>query len=218
MPRGQYTCTTARRHTLRHRLPSKLLSNSLQERPPSPHGTVRRRAAPSIERRAAGGLREENCAPMARHVVSTHAQLHGGTSCAIGCPRNSCRTPSKSYYYYSISILWVTTQTQLFLTPPKFFFSCQGSDLSSLGRLMLKKQGEGLMVVNDGVPLFLANFPEGLRCPMPRRPLMVRAALLRRSCDGVAAATESLLRRICADQLIRAHSARRVELMLLRRS
>jgi len=53
---------------------------------------------------------------------------------------------------------------------------------------------------------------------MPRRPLMVRAALLRRSCDRVAAATESLLRRICADQLRRAHSARRVELMLLRRS
>jgi len=84
---------------------------------------------------------------------------------------------------------------------------------------------------------------------------MVRAALLRRSCDGVAAATESLLRpapsrsfcasrradaaatelmlraallrRSCADQLRRAHSARRVrngadaaatELMLLRRS
>ena len=47
----------------------------------------------------------------------------------------------------------------------------------------------------DGVPLFLAKFPEGLLCPMPRRassrrPLMVRAALLRRSCDGVAAATE----------------------------
>ena len=62
------------------------------------------------------------------------------------------------------------------------------------------------------------DFPEGLLRPMPRRPLMVRAALLRRSCDGVAAATESLLRRICADQLIRAHSARRVELMLLRRS
>ena len=39
---------------------------------------------------------------------------------------------------------------------------------------------------------------------------MVRAALLRRSCDGVAAATELLLRRICADQLRRAHSARRV--------
>ena len=33
---------------------------------------------------------------MARHVVSTHAQLHGGASCAIGCPRSSCRTPSKS--------------------------------------------------------------------------------------------------------------------------
>ena len=53
--------------------------------------------------------------------------------------------------------------------------------------------------------------------------LMLRAALLRRSCDGVAAttelrrsrccdgaATESLLRRSCADQLRRAHSARRV--------
>ena len=35
---------------------------------------------------------------------------------------------------------------------------------------------------------------------MPRRPLMVRAALLRRSCDGVATATESLLRRSrCCD-------------------
>ena len=45
---------------------------------------------------------------------------------------------------------------------------------------------------------------------MPRRPLMVRAALLRRSGDGNAAATESLLRRRCADQLHRAHSARRV--------
>ena len=40
--------------------------------------------------------------------------------------------------------------------------------------------------------------------------LMLRAALLRRSCDGVAAATESLLRRRCAGQLRRAHSARRV--------
>ena len=56
----------------------------------------------------------------------------------------------------------------------------------------------------------VANFPEGLLCPMPRRPLMVRAALMRRSCDGVAAATESLLQRSCADQLRRAHSARRV--------
>jgi len=92
--RGVNACTAARRHILRHRLPSKLLSNSLQERPPSPHRTVRRRAAPSIERRAAGG--EEKCAPMARHVVSTHEQLHGGTFCAIGCPRSSCRTPSKS--------------------------------------------------------------------------------------------------------------------------
>ena len=61
----------------------------------------------------------------------------------------------------------------------------------------------------------MANFPDGLLddfrgAALPRRPLMVRAALLRRSCDGVAAATESLLRRRCADQLRRAHSARRV--------
>ena len=49
-----------------------------------------------------------------------------------------------------------------------------------------------------GVPLFLANFPNGLLFRLPRRPLMVRAALLRRSCDG--AATESLLRRSrCCD-------------------
>ena len=45
---------------------------------------------------------------------------------------------------------------------------------------------------------------------MPRRLLMVRAALLRRSCDGVATATKSLLRRSCADQLRRARSAHRV--------
>ena len=78
----------------------------------------------------------------------------------------------------------------------------------------------------DCVPLFLANFPEGLLRPMPRRPLMVRAALLRRSCDGVAAATESLLRRSrCCDGdaqtssvalILRVASA--TELMLLRRS
>ena len=63
----------------------------------------------------------------------------------------------------------------------------------------MKKQGLMvlLVVVNDGVPLFLANFPNGLLNDfrLPRRPLMVHAALLRRSCDGVAAATESLLRR-----------------------
>ena len=55
------------------------------------------------------------------------------------------------------------------------------------------------------VPLFLANFPEGLLCLMPRRPLMVRAALLRWSCDGVAAATElrrpAPSRSFCASRL-----------------
>jgi len=37
-----------------------------------------------------------------------------------------------------------------------------------------------------------------------------RSWCAQRCCDGVAAATESLLRRSCADQLRRAHSARRV--------
>ena len=58
-----------------------------------------------------------------------------------------------------------------------------------------------VVVVVVYVPLFLANFPEGLL--LPRRPLMVRAALLRRSCDGaglgsslrVASATELMLLR-----------------------
>ena len=42
----------------------------------------------------------------------------------------------KYYYIYNINILWVTTQTQLFLiTPPKKSLE-QGSGLSSLGRIM----------------------------------------------------------------------------------
>ena len=49
------------------------------------------------------------------------------------------------------------------------------------------------------------NLPEGLLRPMPRRPLMVRAALLRRSCDGVAAATDmrrpAPSRSFCASRL-----------------
>ena len=65
---------------------------------------------------------------------------------------------------------------------------------------MLKSQG----LCGGGVPLFLAIFPNGLLNDfrLPRRPLMVRAALLRRSrcCDGEAQTT----------QLRRAHSARRV--------
>ena len=95
--------------------------------------------------------------------------------------------------------------TALFNPPPKKFPPWQGSDLSSLGRLIMKKQG--LMVVVASVPLFLANFPEGLLNDfrLPRRPLMVRAALLRRSCDGVAAATElrrpAASRSFCASRL-----------------
>ena len=93
--------------------------------------------------------------------------------------------------------------TALFNPPPKKI-PCQGSDLSSLGILILKKQG---LSDDDGVPLFLANFSEGLLDDfrLPRRPLMVRAALLRRSCDGVAAATEmrrpAPSRSFCASRL-----------------
>ena len=60
---------------------------------------------------------------------------------------------------------------------------------------------EGLMVS----PQKVANFSERQLCPMPRRPLMVRAALLRRSCEGVAAATElrrpAPSRSFCASRL-----------------
>ena len=116
-----------------------------------------------------------------------------------------------------IIILWVTTQTQLFLiTPPKnLFFSLAGE----WPKLFRENNVE--LTRFDGVctPVFaqkLANFPEGLLCPMPRRPLMVRAALLRRSCDGVAAATQlhrpAPSRSFCASRLRlrRAYSARRV--------
>ena len=68
-------------------------------------------------------------------------------------------------------------------------------------------------MVNDGVPLFLANFLEGLLNDfrLPRRPLMVRAALLRRSrcCDGDAQTSSVAL-------ILRVAYA--TELMLLRRS
>ena len=68
--------------------------------------------------------------------------------------------------------------------------------MSSLGRFRLILKKQGLMVVV--AHLFakkVANVPDGLLndfrgAALPRRPLMVRAALLRRSCDGVAAATE----------------------------
>ena len=45
------------------------------------------------------------------------------------------------YIQYSVKVLWVLcTQTQLFLTPPPKKIPCQGSDLSSLGRLILKNK------------------------------------------------------------------------------
>ena len=115
-------------------------------------------------------------------------------------------------------ILWVTTQTQLFLTPQKIPW--QGSGLSSLGRIMLNSQGLMVVVNDGGVPMFWQFFQAiAAQCPVDR------SWCAQRCCDG--AATESLLRRRCADQLRRAHSARRVrdgadaaatELMLLRRS
>ena len=67
----------------------------------------------------------------------------------------------------------------------------------------MKKQG-----LSDDDPLFLPKrwqiFPRGCsaQCPVDR------SWCAQRCCDG--AATESLLRRRCADQLRRAHSARRV--------
>ena len=103
--------------------------------------------------------------------------------------------------------------TALFSPPPPILFltcPCQGSDLSFLGRYISIIWKKRFDAGDGGVAQKVANFPEGLLCPMPRRPLMVRTALLRRSCDGVATATESLLRWSCADQLRRAHSARRV--------
>jgi len=74
---------------------------------------------------------------------------------------------------------------KFFLTSP-----CQGSDLSFLGRYISIIWKKRFDAGDGGVAQKVANFPEGLLCPMPRQPLMVRAALLRRSCDGVAAATE----------------------------
>ena len=67
-----------------------------------------------------------------------------------------------------------------------------------------------LMVMFPPACFWRKNFPDGLLndfrgTAVPRRLLMVRAALLRRSCDGVAAATESLLPRRCADQLRRTY-------------
>jgi len=63
---------------------------------------------------------------------------------------------------------------------------------------------EGLMVSRWQIRRGAAQwFSRG--CPMPRRPLMVRAALLRRSCDGVVAATElrrpAPSRSFCASRL-----------------
>ena len=116
--------------------------------------------------------------------------------------------------------------TALFiLKPPKKKSLEQGSGLSSLGRIIRTHK-----VVSWCPPVF-GKFPEGLLRPMPRRPLMVRAALLaatelRRSrcCDGVAAATDmrrpAPSRSFCASRRADADAA--TELMLraalLRRS
>ena len=104
--------------------------------------------------------------------------------------------------------------TALF-NPPSFFFSCRGSGLSSLRRLILKKQG----LMHHGVQWFFRIFaktrqifPTGCSMIFEGLPCAVdRSWCAQRCCDG--AATESLLRRRRADQLRRAHSrysARRV--------
>ena len=71
------------------RVAFNLLLIPLLEPPASPHGTMRRRRR---RRRSSGGGESKR----ACLEGNTHAQLHGGTPCAIGCPRSSCRTPSKS--------------------------------------------------------------------------------------------------------------------------
>ena len=57
---GVDACTTTRRTTLRLQFASKRHLSSRLESPASPHGTVRRRAAPPIERRTAVGVFEAN--------------------------------------------------------------------------------------------------------------------------------------------------------------
>ena len=49
----------------------------------------------------------------------------------------------------------------IFDTPPPFFLTspCQGGDLSSLGRLIMKKNG---LSDDDDDDVAVANFPEGL--------------------------------------------------------
>ena len=111
-----------------------------------------------------------------------------------------------------IIILWVTTQTQLFLTH-FFVFSWQVSYLSSLGRLILKKESFSLVVS----PCFWQISPRGCSmifegCPAPSTAHGARSAAateLRRSrcCDGDAQTCSVAL-------ILRVASA--TELMLLR--
>ena len=106
------------------------------------------------------------------------------------------------YTLGTVHILWVTTQTQLFLTPPQKINQEQGSGLSSLGRIIRR------LCLRWWCPRVFAQkwqiFPRccSAHCPVDR------SWCAQRCCDG--AATESLLRWRCADQLRRAHSARRV--------
>ena len=92
--------------------------------------------------------------------------------------------------------------TALLFDQKKMTSPCQGSDLSSLGRLILKKQGLITMMMMSRKKWQI--FPRGCSAQCP----VNRSWCAQRCCDG--AATESLLRRSCADQLRRAHSACRV--------
>jgi len=76
---------------------------------------------------------------------------------------------------------------------------------------LLRRSCDGVAAATDmRRPAPSRSFCASRRADAAATELMLRAALLRRSCDGVAAATESLLWRSSADQLRRAHSARRV--------
>jgi len=97
-------------------------------------------------------------------------------------------------------------QTQLFLiTPPKKLFFSLAGEWENNNNVELTRFDGGVCT-----PVFaqkVANFPNGLLNDfrLPRRPLMVRAALLQRTCDGVAAATEmrrpAPSRSFCASRL-----------------
>ena len=119
--------------------------------------------------------------------------------------------------FFSFSIKTVHTALRFFRRlrcPLPLLFAAQcTSPPEFCGSLEVRSHYCNTQTQGGGVPLFLPKrwqiFPTGCSmifdCPVVRRPLMVRAALLRRGCDGVAAATEmrrsAPSRSFCASRL-----------------